>query len=145
MCSVARIVKVRALPRRSGALIVDRAAAVSTLPFGRSTAFIWMRPVDMLGPGAQTGSGCGKINNFCRARRGASATEVHHSGRIGRWQERKEDGRPVGAVAWSAAEIVQLAAGGVEIQPVLLDCRFLARCRKLSRSEARNVVDKAEE
>jgi hypothetical protein len=29
--------------------------SASTLPLGRMTAFIWMRPVDMLGPGVQLG------------------------------------------------------------------------------------------
>ena len=29
--------------------------SASTLPLGRMTEFIWMRPVDMLGPGVQLG------------------------------------------------------------------------------------------
>ena len=39
----------------SGLSLLTEPPSASTLPFGRMMAFIWMRPVDMFGPGVQFG------------------------------------------------------------------------------------------
>src|SRR5262245_33034041 len=43
------------LPGVFGVSLFTEPPSASTLPLGRMTAFIWMRPVDMLGPGVQLG------------------------------------------------------------------------------------------
>ena len=51
-----RVVQVRhACPPGSGLSLFTEPPSASTLPLGRMTAFIWMRPVDMLGPAVQLG------------------------------------------------------------------------------------------
>src|SRR5262245_21668096 len=43
------------LPGLLGDSLFSAPPSASTLALGRMTAFIWMRPVDMLGPGVQLG------------------------------------------------------------------------------------------
>src|SRR5216683_2744509 len=43
------------LPAGLGLSLFTDPPSASTLPLGRMTAFIWIRPVDMLGPGVQVG------------------------------------------------------------------------------------------
>src|SRR5262245_7261150 len=43
------------LPGVLGTSLFTEPPSASTLPLGRMTAFIWMRPVDILGPGVQLG------------------------------------------------------------------------------------------
>ena len=52
-----RVVEVACLPGGSGVSLFTEPPSASTLPLGRMTAFIWMRPVDMFGPGVQLGEG----------------------------------------------------------------------------------------
>src|SRR5437868_2575337 len=46
------------LPAGEGLSLLTEPPSASTLPLGRMTAFIWMRPVDIEGPGVQVQS-CG--------------------------------------------------------------------------------------
>src|SRR5512133_809205 len=43
------------LPGLSGLSLFNEPPSASTLPLGSMTAFIWIRPVDILGPGVQLG------------------------------------------------------------------------------------------
>jgi len=43
------------LPGVSGDSLFSEPPSASTLPLGKMTAFIWIRPVDMLGPAVQLG------------------------------------------------------------------------------------------
>src|SRR5260370_1216330 len=43
------------LPAGSGLSLFTEPPSASTLPLGRMIAFIWIRPVDILGPGFQLG------------------------------------------------------------------------------------------
>ena len=43
------------LPAGLGLSLFTEPPSASTVPLGRMTAFIWMRPVDILGPGVQLG------------------------------------------------------------------------------------------
>src|SRR5262245_47870830 len=55
MVLVAGLYRSACLPAGLGLSLLTGPPSASTVPLGRMTAFIWMRPVDIVGPGDQLG------------------------------------------------------------------------------------------